>query len=149
VRIRAVLAESGYPVQSKDIRKKVDVTSAVLYQTLRRMVERGEIVKTGVPAQGGNAAQGIMPTPAMVGYVLVGGDEAVTVDMPGAGVAEVHAALSDLTGYIDGVGTLARASAIRFLERRGIESELAEVLVESAVTTGQLRSGPDDHLSVP
>lgn len=121
VRIRAALAAAGTAMRPRELRQVLGVTDAVLYQTLRRMTDRGELVKVvrGTSDSGYTLApeQGDTPSPE--------DDPAVS-------------AVNDLRIYVESVGSIMKDRAVSFLERLGVERRQAEVMLASALEAGVL-----------
>lgn len=118
-RIRAALAAAApQPLPPKRIRQLCDSNEAVTYQTLRRMRDRGEIRKS-ITAFG-------------EGWILVPEEG----DIPQVEDAQTHA-ISNLETYVESAGGVSIKSAVGFLKNLGIEDEMAEVIVESAIKAGK------------
>jgi hypothetical protein len=118
VRVRAALAAAGHPIRPRDLRRMLEVTDAVLYQTLRRMADRGEIRRV-ITAEGN-------------GYILVPeqGDTPSPEDDPAV------SAVNDLRLYVESVGGIVKDRAVNFMERLGVEHRQAEVMLASALEAG-------------
>jgi hypothetical protein len=125
-RILAMLAESDRPLMPAEISNHLGAQRTTIYQTLRRLTDRGSIRRAVV--------QG------MTGYIIVPQQVGTT---PHAEVdpaeladakAEMQATMTDLAAYVSGVGRVSRERAIEYLARMGYPEALAQDIIGLTIT---------------
>lgn len=123
VRIRAALAAAGQPLPPKDLRRITGAGEAVMYQTLRRMVERGDIRKSTKPSTG-------------TGYILASGEGIPEPDE--GGVPHLNESITLVVGMCEDEGSMAGSTLRAALQGVGHDPETAAAILAALVQSGRL-----------
>lgn len=124
VRIRRELAQAESPLTAAELRSQTGTSTAVMYQTLRRMKERKEIRKSTHPSFGS-------------GYILTE-QEVITPDEKPSTSPALPGLIADLSQYVGAVERVSEDRAMAYLLRLGAEQDVAEVVIAACLETGML-----------
>ncbi len=129
-RLLAALASAEYPMQPAALAKTTGATRTTVYQTLRRMADRGSIRR--VIRRG------------MSGYELVPHSPIEEGESPSPDEQRLSRAMSDLVGYVAASGSVSRVGAEQYLDALGVGDALGTgEIVEGMIESGLLAQTGD------
>lgn len=141
-RLLALLGESERPLASAELARSLGAKRTTIYQTTRRMVDRGAIRRAVI---GGLTGWILVPHPPIEQQGGIPPSERAEMDRLGQ-------AMADLVGYVSAAGGITRTAAERYLDELGVGNELGTAnIVEVMVTDGLLveQQEGDGYLQVP
>jgi predicted transcriptional regulator len=127
-----MVREGGRPLTSAEIARTLGVQRTTIYQTTRRMMERGSIRKATMAPHG-------------TGWVIVQQESIVDMaterDMQDQMREVLEGLVQDLVAYVGAVQSIPRPAAIDYLQRvGGIDGQTAGDLIDIALQSQRIRA---------
>lgn len=122
-RLLALLAQSPRPLASVEIARSLGAQRTTIYQTTRRLADRGSIRRSVV--------QGV------TGWVLVSHSLPEQGESPSPDESRLSRAMADLVGYVIASGSVSRADGERYLDALGV----GDAMGTGEIVSGMVESG--------
>lgn len=138
-RLLALMVEEGRPLMPAEIAHRLRVQRTSVYQTLRRLSDRGSVRRGVIQGESGYIISPQGGTPPAAGLSASDLDE---------GREMLSQALRDLVSYVASARVVGRQSAVEFLGKLGCDELTAQDIIGLAIQ-GELLGADEGNLVAP